>query len=284
MIYNFPVKPYPHPINIDVTQPIDLDAIVSIGPVEPVSYTGASCGISYAYFTVYTKIGQPFNITHYSGIHLECPQWLIDRLNYERGMLIEAWTQNKNKKEKTLTHSRELPISEIALIVQKSKEFPLRVKIGRGTTTIENEDQATLFSLGVMQAIEAKEQEKDWKYTREVHPQCPQCGGRLIDMVNKHIPEDSSDLPESLRGKGHAYLFTGSKCSYCEDVRGSFTLEQPLGPQVEPIKEQPTVSSNIIDTVKKLAEKFSDEGNLDGNEETTIQQFVIFVEQEMEPS
>jgi hypothetical protein len=43
---------------------------------------------------------------------------------------------------------------------------------------------------------------------------------------------------------------------------------------------KPTVNNNIIDTVKKLAGKFSDEGNLDGNEETTIQQFVVFVEQE----
>jgi hypothetical protein len=95
-IYEFPFRPLlnNNPDNATEFQPIDLDYIVSIGPVVPVSYTCYSFGESHAYFTVYIKIGQPITITYNSGTCLKCPEYLIDGLNEERLKLIESW---KNK-------------------------------------------------------------------------------------------------------------------------------------------------------------------------------------------
>lgn len=62
-----------------------------------------------------------------------------------------------------LEHSKSLRISEIMLEVQKAKEFPLQVKVGRGTVTIDNERHAALFSLGILMAIEAERDENEWE-------------------------------------------------------------------------------------------------------------------------
>lgn len=57
----------------------------------------------------------------------------------------------------TLVYSEELSIAEIMLQVQKSRKFPIEVKIGKGTYHILNSEQATFFSLGIMAKIEADE-------------------------------------------------------------------------------------------------------------------------------
>jgi hypothetical protein len=62
-----------------------------------------------------------------------------------------------------LEHSKNLRISEIMLEVQKAKEFPLQVKVGRGTATIHDEREATFFSLGILMAIEAETEEHEWE-------------------------------------------------------------------------------------------------------------------------
>jgi len=62
-----------------------------------------------------------------------------------------------------LTHSKKLSISEIMLLVQRAEEFPIRVKIDRGTCHIKNKDQATMFSLGILAALDAKDVERTWE-------------------------------------------------------------------------------------------------------------------------
>ena len=64
---------------------------------------------------------------------------------------------------KKLEHSKNLRISEIMLEVQKAKEFPLQVKVGKGTATIHDEKEATFFSLGILMAIEAERDENEWE-------------------------------------------------------------------------------------------------------------------------
>jgi hypothetical protein len=56
----------------------------------------------------------------------------------------------------------ELSISEIMLKVQKATmiDFPIEIKIGRGTYKIKNPVEANYFSLGIMAKIEADD-EKD---------------------------------------------------------------------------------------------------------------------------
>lgn len=60
-----------------------------------------------------------------------------------------------------IQHSPKLSITEIMLMVQKAedKDFPLKVKIGRGTANIVNKKQATFFSLGILMALDAKHEE-----------------------------------------------------------------------------------------------------------------------------
>jgi len=105
-IYNFPIVKYGgdfYTKSIEY-QLIDLDYIVSIGSVFPVSYTGNIIGESHAYFTIYIKLGQPIIINHYSGHMQTCPDSLINRLDRERMHLIEAW---KNKDNLTIGETYE---------------------------------------------------------------------------------------------------------------------------------------------------------------------------------
>lgn len=78
-------------------QPIDLDYIVSVGPIHSESYgRGSTISESYSQFFIYIKIGQPIPIWHRSGdIHADHPE-LVENLTKERQKLIDAWT---NKKE-----------------------------------------------------------------------------------------------------------------------------------------------------------------------------------------
>jgi hypothetical protein len=89
-IYNFPI--YKSIYGIPENMSIDLDYIVAITPVDTVQYFGNTIGSSYAYFTICTKMGQPYNICYYSNncIH-PCPQEIVDKLTVERLKLIEVW-------------------------------------------------------------------------------------------------------------------------------------------------------------------------------------------------
>lgn len=62
----------------------------------------------------------------------------------------------------TLYHSEELRMSEIMLKVQRAEVFPLKIVVGKGTAKILSKEQATFFSLGILMALEAKEQEQKW--------------------------------------------------------------------------------------------------------------------------
>jgi len=65
---------------------------------------------------------------------------------------------------KTLVHSEELPITEIMVKVQvlDSSEFPIEIKIGRGTFKLQNPEQARLFALGILACLDAKEEADNW--------------------------------------------------------------------------------------------------------------------------
>ena len=55
---------------------------------------------------------------------------------------------------------KDFTIAEIMLKVQKATmiDFPIEIKIGRGTYKIKNPVEATFFSLGIMAKIEAEEE------------------------------------------------------------------------------------------------------------------------------
>jgi hypothetical protein len=91
-------------------------------------------------------------------------------MNWKDGRLIpsdEVYTGEwlapvDSKKElETLVHSDKLSISEIMLLVQHAKKFPLKVTIGRGTVTLRNKDQATMFSMGICMTFEASVTKKE---------------------------------------------------------------------------------------------------------------------------
>jgi len=59
---------------------------------------------------------------------------------------------------KTLVHNADnMRASEMMLEVQKAKDFPLKVKVGRSTYTLENMYDARKFSLGMLAVLEARE-------------------------------------------------------------------------------------------------------------------------------
>lgn len=89
-LYKFPLK-YLAADPYQQYHIIDLDYIVGIGPVNPVSYSGNSFGEAHAYFDVFIKIGQPVRITINSGSTLKCPDSLVAYFQVEREKLIEAW-------------------------------------------------------------------------------------------------------------------------------------------------------------------------------------------------
>jgi hypothetical protein len=90
-IYNFPIKGYTPSKPETVFQPVDLDYIVSVGPVSSMSFTGGSIGESFAYFDIFIKIGESIRFTQTSGTCLQCPDFIIEGLKSERSKLIEAW-------------------------------------------------------------------------------------------------------------------------------------------------------------------------------------------------
>jgi 1-acyl-sn-glycerol-3-phosphate acyltransferase len=91
-IYNMTVEyRYVNGIRIPVNQPIDLDYIVSVGPVSSLEYSGASFGNPYAYFDIYIKIGEPIRIKIYSGKMQDVPQEIVEELRKIRELLIETW-------------------------------------------------------------------------------------------------------------------------------------------------------------------------------------------------
>lgn len=100
-LYNFPIRRLPYRL-VEEFQPIDLDYIVSIGQVNVMSYSGHSIGESYAYFTIYIKIGNSFQINHYSGTYTECEQIVIDTLKQDRLDLIKAWEETTTQSESNM--------------------------------------------------------------------------------------------------------------------------------------------------------------------------------------
>ena len=78
-------------------QPIDLDYIVSVGPVGIREYTGSSIGESFCYFPVYIKIGNAFDVVYNSGTTQRCPTALIEKMLQEREKLIQAWGATSEK-------------------------------------------------------------------------------------------------------------------------------------------------------------------------------------------
>lgn len=76
-------------------QLIDLDYIVSVGPLIPKSYTGYSIGESHVSFSVYIKIGLPIVINIRTGSCLRYSETDIKFANEERTKLIRAWEERK---------------------------------------------------------------------------------------------------------------------------------------------------------------------------------------------
>lgn len=74
-----------------VYQPIDLDYIVSIGPVGIREFSGSDIGESFCSFPIYIKIGNAFDVVYMSGSHHKCPTVLIEKMLQEREKLIVAW-------------------------------------------------------------------------------------------------------------------------------------------------------------------------------------------------
>lgn len=92
-IYKFPAKP----LSAIEFQPIDLDYIVSIGPVTSSTFHRHNMyGESFCSFTIYIKVGQPITIEYLSGSFSECPNYLVENLSKEREKLINAWEWNGN--------------------------------------------------------------------------------------------------------------------------------------------------------------------------------------------
>jgi hypothetical protein len=88
-IYNFPTKPFS---GIEF-QPIDLDYIVSIGPVYSSTFQNYNVyGKTFCSFMIYIKIGQAIEIQYMSGTYKGCDDFTIDQLKKEREKLIEAWS------------------------------------------------------------------------------------------------------------------------------------------------------------------------------------------------
>jgi hypothetical protein len=58
---------------------------------------------------------------------------------------------------KTLVHNADMRASEMMLEVQKAKDFPLKVKVGRSTYTLESMYDARKFALGMLAVLEAHE-------------------------------------------------------------------------------------------------------------------------------
>jgi hypothetical protein len=92
-IYNMPLEyRYMNGIKTSViNQPIDLDYIVSVGPVSSLEYSGGSFGNPHAYFDIYIKIGAPIRIKKYSGTMQNVPQEIVVELRKMRELLIETW-------------------------------------------------------------------------------------------------------------------------------------------------------------------------------------------------
>jgi len=72
---------------------IDLDYIVSISPVYSTEFfSHGISSISFAYFDIHIKLGQPiriqYNSTTYTSI---CPDNIVQNLKNERQKLIDAW-------------------------------------------------------------------------------------------------------------------------------------------------------------------------------------------------
>lgn len=79
-------------------QIIDLDYIVSIGPVHSYYYDGFSFGESHVDFTVYLKLGTPIVLRVPTGNMRRVPEDLIGWVNKERLKLIEAWKTKPREK------------------------------------------------------------------------------------------------------------------------------------------------------------------------------------------
>lgn len=86
-IYNFPVKFIEKDI-VQEYQPVDLDYVVSIGPIISLPSEGEYN--EYCYFNIYIKIGQPIEV----GYNLQAGIFrreLYNTLSRERSKLIEIW-------------------------------------------------------------------------------------------------------------------------------------------------------------------------------------------------
>lgn len=91
-IYKFPAKP----LSAIEFQPIDLDYIVSIGPVTSSTFHRHNMyGESFCSFTIYIKVGQPIPIEYMSSSYSECPSYVVEALTKEREKLIEAWKEKE---------------------------------------------------------------------------------------------------------------------------------------------------------------------------------------------
>jgi hypothetical protein len=77
-------------------QPIDLDYIVSVSPVQSISHgQGFSMNSHRTYFYIYIKLGQPIFIGMDSeDYHADHPE-MVENLNKEREKLIKAWTEGQ---------------------------------------------------------------------------------------------------------------------------------------------------------------------------------------------
>lgn len=52
-------------------------------------------------------------------------------------------------------------ISEVMLEVQQAEEFPIEIQVGDSTMKIDNVQEANIFSLGMLAAIDGKSIESD---------------------------------------------------------------------------------------------------------------------------
>lgn len=90
-IYQFPMPQNGN--NLSRFQPIDLDYIVSVTPIEVINpMEGNSFRETGATFYIHIKIGQPIPICYPSSTYGVCPIGIVDELEAERTKLIEAWT------------------------------------------------------------------------------------------------------------------------------------------------------------------------------------------------
>jgi len=82
------------------TQVIDIDCIVSISPIATNIFYGYSMGESFAFFTIFLKLGAPITIEYGSGSAIikdacDFPTYILEQLKIERDNLIKAW-ENKS--------------------------------------------------------------------------------------------------------------------------------------------------------------------------------------------